>query len=193
MHTGMKNRHSHDDLTVIRLSQQEMQRSQQAMASSLHELKQAQQASDLSLQDVKQTQQVMASSLYELKQAQQATDFSVQELKISFQKMDVSQQEMKQSQQEMKLDIRALQQGQLGLVKDISGLAKRQELEELRAETHEEFRLVRCEMRSLRTELKAEIGILRNDARADFRLLFGALITLAIGMTGLLAKAFHWI
>ncbi|MEI2606665.1 hypothetical protein V8O11_23165 [Erwinia aphidicola] len=48
-------------------------------------------------------------------------------------------------------------------------------------------------MSSLRSELKTEIGILRNDARTDFRLLFGALITLAIGMTGLLAKAFHWI
>ncbi len=33
---------------------------------------------------------------------------------------------------------------------------------------------------------------MRSKQELDFRLLFGALITLALGMTGMMAKGFHW-
>jgi hypothetical protein len=34
---------------------------------------------------------------------------------------------------------------------------------------------------------------LETNARSDFRLLFGAIITLALGLGGLMAKGFHWL
>lgn len=43
------------------------------------------------------------------------------------------------------------------------------------------------------TDLKTEVRGLRSDARSDFRILFGSLITLAIGLTGLMAKGFGWL
>jgi hypothetical protein len=43
------------------------------------------------------------------------------------------------------------------------------------------------------TEIKGDIREIRRDARTDFRLLFGALIFVALGLAGLMAKGFHWI
>ncbi|MES2151584.1 MAG: hypothetical protein V4508_17540 [Pseudomonadota bacterium] len=40
------------------------------------------------------------------------------------------------------------------------------------------------------TELKTEVKGIRT---TDFRLIFGAMITLALGMASLMAKGFHWI
>lgn len=42
-------------------------------------------------------------------------------------------------------------------------------------------------------EIKADIREIRRDARGDFRLLFGSIITLGLGMAGLMAKGFHWL
>jgi len=46
-------------------------------------------------------------------------------------------------------------------------------------------------------DLKVDVRKLRDDIGAirttDFRLLFGAIITVALGMSGLMAKGFHWL
>ncbi len=41
-------------------------------------------------------------------------------------------------------------------------------------------------------DIKSDLRTLRDNARGDFRLVFGAIITVAIGMAGLMAKGFHW-
>ncbi len=43
------------------------------------------------------------------------------------------------------------------------------------------------------TDIKIDIRELRRDAKMDFRLLFGALIFVALGLAGLMAKGFHWL
>ncbi|MBZ9654314.1 hypothetical protein [Phyllobacterium lublinensis] len=43
------------------------------------------------------------------------------------------------------------------------------------------------------TDIKTDIWELRRDAKVDFRLLFGALIFVALGLAGLMAKGFHWL
>lgn len=50
------------------------------------------------------------------------------------------------------------------------------------------------------TGLKADVRDLRNDVRdvrreqqTDFRILFGALIAVALGLAGLMAKGFQWL
>lgn len=42
-------------------------------------------------------------------------------------------------------------------------------------------------------ELKADVRELRRDARTDFRMLFGAIIFVALGLAGLMAKGFQWL
>jgi hypothetical protein len=42
-------------------------------------------------------------------------------------------------------------------------------------------------------EIKADVREIKRDARTDFRLVFGALIFVALGLAGLMAKGFHWI
>lgn len=45
-------------------------------------------------------------------------------------------------------------------------------------------------------ELKADVRQIRADITGirttDFRLIFGAIITVALGLAGLMAKGFHW-
>ena len=48
-------------------------------------------------------------------------------------------------------------------------------------------------MQSDISEIKSDVREIKRDARADFRLLFGALIFVALGLAGLMAKGFHWI
>ncbi|WP_210207811.1 hypothetical protein [Phyllobacterium bourgognense] len=43
------------------------------------------------------------------------------------------------------------------------------------------------------SDIKTDIRELRSDARTDFRLLFGALIFVALGLATLMAKGFHWL
>jgi hypothetical protein len=42
------------------------------------------------------------------------------------------------------------------------------------------------------SDIKIDIRALRTDARTDFRMLFGAIIFVALGLAGLMAKGFHW-
>ena len=42
-------------------------------------------------------------------------------------------------------------------------------------------------------EIKSDVREIKRDARADFRLLFGAIVFAALGLAGLMAKGFHWI
>jgi uncharacterized coiled-coil protein SlyX len=43
------------------------------------------------------------------------------------------------------------------------------------------------------SDLKTEVRGLRTDARTDFRVLFGALIAVALGLAALMAKGFGWL
>ena len=42
-------------------------------------------------------------------------------------------------------------------------------------------------------EIKKDLKSIRADQRADFRLLFGCIITVALGLAGLMAHGFHWL
>lgn len=42
-------------------------------------------------------------------------------------------------------------------------------------------------------EMKQDIREIKVDARADFRILFGSLIAVAIGLAALMARGFGWI
>jgi hypothetical protein len=41
-------------------------------------------------------------------------------------------------------------------------------------------------------EIKQDLKDIRSDQRADFRLLFGCIVTVALGLAGLIAHGFHW-
>lgn len=43
------------------------------------------------------------------------------------------------------------------------------------------------------TEIKTDIRELRADAKQDFRVLFGALVFVALGLAGIMAKGFGWL
>jgi hypothetical protein len=42
------------------------------------------------------------------------------------------------------------------------------------------------------SDLKSDVRELRRDGRTDFRLLFGAIVAVALGLAGIMAKGFHW-
>ena len=42
-------------------------------------------------------------------------------------------------------------------------------------------------------EIKTDVRQIKDHARTDFRMLFGALIAVALGLAGLMAKGFHWL
>lgn len=42
-------------------------------------------------------------------------------------------------------------------------------------------------------EMKTDLREIKRDQRADFRLLFGAIIATTLGISGLMAKGFHWL
>lgn len=42
-------------------------------------------------------------------------------------------------------------------------------------------------------EIKIDVREIKGDAKTDFRLIFGALIFVALGLAGLMARGFHWI
>jgi hypothetical protein len=42
-------------------------------------------------------------------------------------------------------------------------------------------------------DIKGDVRSLRDNARGDFRVLFGAVITVALGLAALMAKGFHWL
>lgn len=41
-------------------------------------------------------------------------------------------------------------------------------------------------------DIKDDVREIKRDARTDFRMLFGAIITVALGLAALMAKGFHW-
>lgn len=43
------------------------------------------------------------------------------------------------------------------------------------------------------SDIKQDIRDIKKDAKSDFRILFGALIAVALGLAGLMAKGFHWL
>jgi hypothetical protein len=60
-----------------------------------------------------------------------------------------------------------------------------QELVALRTETSQEFR-------ALRTETSQRDEHLREAQERDFRILFSAMITVALSLAAMMAKGFHW-
>jgi hypothetical protein len=42
-------------------------------------------------------------------------------------------------------------------------------------------------------EIKTDVRTLRDNARTDFHKVFGAIITVALGLAALMAKGFHWL
>jgi hypothetical protein len=43
------------------------------------------------------------------------------------------------------------------------------------------------------TDIKTDVRTLRDNARSDFRVLFGAIIIVALGLAGMMARGFHWL
>jgi hypothetical protein len=63
----------------------------------------------------------------------------------------------------------------------------------LRGEMNTGFSELRGEMNARFSESRAEMGDQGKRHDRDFKILFGALITLALGLSGLMAKGFGWI
>jgi hypothetical protein len=42
-------------------------------------------------------------------------------------------------------------------------------------------------------DIKADVRALRDNARSDFHIVFGALIAVALGLAGMMARGFHWL
>lgn len=42
-------------------------------------------------------------------------------------------------------------------------------------------------------EIKCDVRELRRDSRTGFRVLVGAMIVVALGLAGIMAKGFHWL
>jgi hypothetical protein len=56
-----------------------------------------------------------------------------------------------------------------------------------------DLRDLRSEVRHFQSEVRTDLRVVRDQSRLDFRLLFGALISVALGMAALMAKGFHWL
>ncbi|WP_246550171.1 hypothetical protein [Photorhabdus caribbeanensis] len=52
---------------------------------------------------------------------------------------------------------------------------------------------VKTDVREMKKDTRTDFKEMKSDARTDFRLLFGAIIAVALGLAGLMAKGFHWI
>jgi hypothetical protein len=65
-------------------------------------------------------------------------------------------------------------------------------LEQIAKDTKEALVEMKQDARDMRQEFRREFENMRKDARGDFRLLFGAIITVALGLAGLMAHGFHW-
>jgi hypothetical protein len=65
-------------------------------------------------------------------------------------------------------------------------------LEEIAAATKQAMADLRQEVRALRAETSRRDEALRDVVETNFRIMFGALITTALGLAALMAKGFHW-
>ena len=52
---------------------------------------------------------------------------------------------------------------------------------------------IQKDLGELKTEMKTDLGQIRERQDRDFRVLFGAIITVALGLGGLMAKGFGWL
>jgi hypothetical protein len=69
-------------------------------------------------------------------------------------------------------------------------------LQEIVASTRavlKEIRDVRTDIRDLRNEVRGEVKSIRDRRGSNLRLVFSALIAVALGLASLMAKGFHWI
>jgi hypothetical protein len=58
-------------------------------------------------------------------------------------------------------------------------------------EAGQEF--IQRDIRDLKDDVRAIYGEINGIRTTDFRLLFGAIIGVAVGLAGLMARGFHWI
>ncbi len=65
-------------------------------------------------------------------------------------------------------------------------------LEEIAASTKEALLDLWQELRALRTETSRRDEAVRDAQERDFRILFAALMSVAIGLAAMMAKGFHW-
>jgi len=65
-------------------------------------------------------------------------------------------------------------------------------LEEIAAATKASIADFRQELRALRAETSQRDERLRDAQERDFRILFSALISVAVGLAAMMAKGFHW-
>jgi len=72
---------------------------------------------------------------------------------------------------------------------DIAMEARLAFLEEIASSTRAVLKEIRDDIRDLRSELQS----VRDRQDGDLRLVFGALVAVALGLAGLMAKGFHWV
>ncbi len=62
-------------------------------------------------------------------------------------------------------------------------------LEQIAVSTKEVLTEIKADIREIRTEIRD----IRQDQKSNFRIIFGALISVAIGLAGLMAHGFKWL
>ena len=61
------------------------------------------------------------------------------------------------------------------------------------AEIKNDLKLTNQSIGKFGDEVNVEFKAIRSEARTDFRLLFGAIIAVALGLAGIMAKGFGWL
>jgi gas vesicle protein len=107
--------------------------------------------------------------------------------------------EVRQLGSDLRDEIKEVRNELRGAIQDLRTEVKK-DIQDLRTELKGDMQELRTElkgdMQELRTELRGDMKDLRTDIReirSDFKLLLGALVTVALGLSGLMAKGFHWI
>lgn len=77
------------------------------------------------------------------------------------------------------------------ILEEMRGL--RNDMQAMQNAIRSEMREARTELREFQNETRSEFKDVRRSATADFRILFGALIAVAIGLAGAMARGFGWI
>ncbi len=62
-------------------------------------------------------------------------------------------------------------------------------MEQIAVSTKEVLTEIKADIREIRTEIRD----IRQDQKSNFRIIFGALISVAIGLAGLMAHGFKWL
>ncbi|MBO1080876.1 hypothetical protein [Roseomonas haemaphysalidis] len=66
-------------------------------------------------------------------------------------------------------------------------------LEQIARTTSESLTEIKTEIRGLKTTVETKLEAARERHDRDFRITFGAIIAVALGLAGLMAKGFRWI